>query len=109
MTSTFYVNSLFATATTVTIGIEGSATIVVFEVGREEFINREVDSLECVTGVLGVTAAFLGGDAEIISGDKHLYVAFKLNNCENAESNLDSLFALTTESAVKTVANIRGK
>jgi hypothetical protein len=98
--------SLFATAATVSVWIEGSATVVVFEVGREEFINREVDSLECITGVLGVTAAFLGGYAEIISGDKHLYVAFKLNNCENAKSNLDSFFALATESALKAVAYV---
>ena len=98
--------SLFATATTVAIRVEGSAAIVVLKVGREEFVNREADSLECIAGVLGVAAAFLGGYAEIISGDKHLYVAFKLNDCENAKSNLDSFFALATESAFKAVAYV---
>ena len=98
--------SLFATATTVTVGVEGSATIVVFEVGREEFINREVDSLECITGVLGVTAAFLGGDAEIISGDKHLYVAFELDDCKNTQRNFNGFFTLTTESAFEAIAYV---
>ena len=108
LTSSLFVYSLFTTAATITINVKWCAAIVVFEIGREEFVNGETDSSECVAGIFGIATTFFCGYAEIISGYEHLNVTFKLNNGENTQGNLNSLFTVASEITVKTTTDITG-
>ena len=58
----------------------GDRIVAVGGVGREKFRNGEADFSEGIAGILGVAGAFLCGHAEIICGNKHLYISFKLND-----------------------------
>ena len=56
---------------------------------REEFVNRKVDVLECIAGVLRVAVAFSLRNTVIICRNKHLNISFKLNYAEKTESYKD--------------------
>ena len=54
---------------------------------REEFAGREFDVLKYFARIISCCNTFFSGNAEIISGNKHLNSAFKLNNGEKTESD----------------------
>ena len=99
-------SELLFTASTAAVRVKGCGAIIIFGVWGKEFINRETYSLEGVTRILGVARAFLCWNTEIISRNKHLHISFKLNYCENTKSDLNNLFAITTEVAFKAIADV---
>ena len=60
----------------------------------EEFVDRELDSSECVTRILVVTGTFLVRNTEIVCWNKHLHISFKLYDCEDTKSDCNCLFRL---------------
>ena len=81
----------------VTSAAEINVSIAVF---REEIIGGEFDFFENVAGLVGGIVALLFGYAEIVYGDKHLYLTDKLNNGKESKRYVDGRCA-----AVKTRYN----
>ena len=71
-----------------------AARTVIVLLRGEEFVDGEFDSAECVTRVFGVARTFFCRNAEVISRNKQLNIAFKLNDCKQADCNGNCFFVL---------------
>lgn len=60
---------------------------------REELVNGEFNSSECIAGTFCIAGALAFWHTEVVCRNEHLYIAFKLNNCENAQCDNDCALA----------------
>lgn len=72
--------------------------VAVFSFRWEELVNRELDALEGVAGIIRVAGALFFRNAVIVRGDEHLHIALHLDDREQSEGN-----------QYRPVAGVRGK
>lgn len=71
-----------------------ASTATVTGFGREEFIGRELDAAEELTGVIGRSFTFFLRYTEVVSGNQHLHIAHDLYNDEQANSCINCASAV---------------